>query len=75
MNNKIVKKFADSDTVYKDYYPAKNQKYIHWVEYTDGTKETISGNFAHRLWETWVISPNTRRYHEDGFTIFEYKDR
>lgn len=38
MSEKVVKRFADSETVYKNNYPVPNQKYTHWVEFTDGTQ-------------------------------------
>lgn len=75
MNKKIVKRFADSETIYKNSYPIENQKYIHWVEYTDGTKETVQDETIMDLWHDWVFSDNVSKKSENGFTVFEYNDR
>ena len=72
---KTVKKFADSKTVYENHYPKEGQKYTHWVEYTDGTKEYVSGSEIHSIWTHWVEAPNVTKYEKDDFIIFEYLNR
>ena len=75
MSEKIVKRFADSETIYEDDYPAKNQNYTHWVEYTDGTRENVGEGTIMALWYDWVVAKNVSKYLENGFTVFEYTDR
>lgn len=75
MNEKTVKRFADSKTIYKGSYPVKDQKYTHWLEYTDGTKKDVGEGVISGLWNHWVSCENTSKYDENGFTVFEYTDR
>lgn len=75
MSRKIVKRFADSETIYKDKYPVKDQKYTHWIEYTDGTVEPSTEGAIMSLWNNWVVAENVSKKSENGFTVFEYNDR
>ena len=75
MSEKIVKRFADSETIYENNYPVKDQKYTHWIEYTDGTRETVTEGTIMSLWNDWMVADNVSKKSENGYTVFEYNDR
>lgn len=66
---KVVKRFAES------IHQIEGLKSINWIEYTDGTKEYASESATSALWDEWIVANNAEMYIQDGFTIFEHKDR
>jgi len=62
-----VKRFADN--LVKD----ENGNYNHWIEYSDGTKESSVCDEIKSLWYKWVRSETSKeRYIENGFVIYEF---
>lgn len=79
LSSNIVKKFADSETKYEGSYPAKEQNYTHWLEYTDGRREFVNAGVISGLWNEWIISEDCDKDSEivDGvkYNVFIFKSR
>lgn len=71
MSEKVVKRFADS----KVNPSGEPRECTHWIEYTDGTRETANEEAIMKLWNHWVVDAHALKYHENGFTVFEYQNR
>ena len=68
-----MKKYTYEDI--KRFAEHKENKVDKFVEMLDGSKQRVSEDMIHSLWNKWIIDENAIRQDDENYTIFGFENR